>query len=137
MKQLTITLNPCTELKNERYNGGWTKSVTGLDETKKNGYSILGDFQNNNANDIYNIGGLYLDCDIHGSKKSPKKYYVLFTVLSDGTIVTIDTAADGVDWALNLRPAIKKFLNGTKTINPFDGFSDEEILAEAKKRGLI
>ena len=27
-----------------RYNGGWAKTVTGLDKSRTNGYSILGDF---------------------------------------------------------------------------------------------
>ena len=26
-----------------RYNGGWAKSVTGVDRTKTNGYSIVGE----------------------------------------------------------------------------------------------
>ena len=131
----TIMINPCRLLKNERTSGGWTKSITSLDETKTSGHSLVGEFTRNNASDNYLIGGLYVDCDITSKKRN--KYYTLFTVSSDGSVEKLGMSIDGPDWAIDLWPAIKEFFNEAKTINPFDGFSDEEILAEAKKRGLI
>ena len=53
----------------ERYNGGWTKTVTGLDKQITNGYSILGEFKPQKK-DWYCEGGLYLDKGIGGSRKN-------------------------------------------------------------------
>ena len=55
----------------DRYNGGWTKSVIGLDKMQTNGYSIKGNFINGDINRLRNWNdGLYLDCDIRGSRKN-------------------------------------------------------------------
>lgn len=67
-----------------KYMSGWLKTVDGLDKTRNNGYSIVGDFVK--AGDFkqnYNPG-LYLDCSKEGSRKNQKWNYHLFRVDEDG-----------------------------------------------------
>jgi hypothetical protein len=68
-----------------RYNGGWTKRVTGIDKTKTNGYSILGDFTKTGPQ-YYDVNELYLDCGVGGSRKNQKNEYTLFTLSEKGDI---------------------------------------------------
>lgn len=89
-----------------RYNGGWTKKVTGIDKTKLNGFSILGDFIN--GLQYYEVGGLYLDCGIGGSRKNQKNEYVLFTLNESGDINVIlkvekwSWSSKNNDWAIQM-----------------------------------
>ena len=60
-----------------RAQGGWLKTVTKLDKTVKNGYSLVGDFVNaGDFEDDYSEG-LYLDCNKEGSGKKPQTDYRL------------------------------------------------------------
>ena len=63
--------------KNFRYNGGWTKTVTSLDKTVATGYSIEGNFVTVGDFKEFYEDGLYLDCDIQGSRKHQDKNYRL------------------------------------------------------------
>jgi hypothetical protein len=93
-----------------RYNGGWCKTVTSLDKTKNNGYSIIGDFVKAELLQVQKPG-LYLDCDIDGSRNHQKKNYTLFRY--DGVNVEIITILEngGADWAIQLWPAIENALD--------------------------
>jgi len=92
----------------ERYNGGWCKSVTGLDKSKTNGYSIVGDFMSK-RNEWYVVGNLYLDCGIGGSRKNQQKYYTLFTVNENANVIVIKEIDDTPSWATNLWDSIEKY----------------------------
>jgi len=87
-------------------NGGWIKTVTGLDKTKNNGYSIQGKFVEKTGLSLYQPG-LYLLCDVQGSRRNHKKNYVL--VRFDGKNVELikELPGGGRDWALRLWPAIE------------------------------
>lgn len=82
----------------QRYNGGWTKEVTGLDKTKTNGYSILGEFTETKKRDWYHTEKLYLDCGIGGSRRNPIKDYTLFRVVDEDNIDII-FETESRDWA--------------------------------------
>lgn len=119
-----------------RYNGGWLKKVTGLDKTRTNGYSILGEFV---KTPFYaNAGDLVLDCSIGGSRKHQVKAYHLCRVEEDGSLTMIEEVEHSREWAVNFWDAIEKNLPEAKgDDNPLAVFSDEEILAEARRRGLV
>jgi len=116
-----------------RYNGGWIKSVTGIDRSKNNGYSLTGDFTGKSG-DTYKVGELYLDCDIGGSRKRQVKTYTLFTVLKSGTVKVIAQVGDTRGWAIELWKPIEKFLGKPKETNPLAQYSVEELEAELKRR---
>lgn len=105
--------------RNWRYNGGWTKSVTGLDKAQTNGYSILGDFCPKGLSWVR--PGVYLDCNIGGSRVNQCKEYRVITVEPDGTL-NFWSGPDGKDvleeghrrpirdWAVRLWPLISQAL---------------------------
>lgn len=112
----------------DRYNGGWVKTITGLDKDYNNGYSLNGEFVANkrvkNVNLEKNI--LYLDCSIGGSRKHPEKDYHLFKLV-DGEIEIIQTIEDGqADWAVQLWENIEQELGLQKT-------KSQEIMDDVKK----
>jgi len=93
-----------------RYNGGWAKLVKGLDKSRTNGYSILGDFVDIDAPQYWKDGTIILDCDIHGSRKHPEKTYRLFQY-QDGKLSLLTFVGDTKDWAVKLWPAIEEALD--------------------------
>ena len=101
-------LNPILENTITRYNGGWTKRVEGLDKRLTDGYGIKGRFMDGDLNRllIWN-DGLYLDCDIRGSRKNQEKFYTLFSVENNKVTVLAETA--GKDWAVRLWVAIVNY----------------------------
>jgi len=92
-----------------RYNGGWAKTVKGLDKSKTNGYSILGDFVDIDAPQYWKEGTIILDCDIYGSRKHPEKTYRLFQY-QDGKLHLLTFVGDTKDWAVKLWPVIEEAL---------------------------
>lgn len=88
--------------------GGWTKSVTGLDKTVRNGYSIMGEFLPKEGLHNYKIGEMYLDCDIFRASK--QKRYTLFTLDKYGQVTKIDdTIKSDTTWATDLWSSIIKY----------------------------
>ena len=83
-----------------RYNGGWAKTVKGLDKSRTNGYSILGDFVNIDTPQYWKDGTIILDCDIYGSRKHPEKTYRLFKY-QDGKLSLLSQVGDTKDWESN------------------------------------
>lgn len=92
----------------ERYNGGWTKTVDGLNKESTNGFSILGEFKPNKT-DWYTEGKVYLDKGIGGSRKNQRCYYFLFTFDTEGNVIILKETT-GKNWAVNLWETIEKNL---------------------------
>lgn len=107
-----VLFNPANHF--ERYNGGWTKSVTSLNKEVTNGFSIIGDFMPKDKKEWYYTNCLYLDCGIGGSRKNQSKYYCLFIVLENGEFEIIATSK-GKDWATDLWEAIEAYLKKDNT----------------------
>jgi len=66
-----------------QYNGGWLKRITGLNIARTDLYSILGSYikgeTGTNREFTYDITpGLYLYCDIQGSRRQTYRNYILF-----------------------------------------------------------
>jgi hypothetical protein len=93
----------------ERYNGGWTKTVVKLDKSRDNGYSLVGDFVKRETTNAYQRIGLYLDCDIGGSRKNQRKYYTLFSIDAEGEATIHAAIEHSADWAIKLWPEIEKY----------------------------
>ena len=115
-----------------RYNGGWVKSVTGLDQTKTNGYSVIGKFQKSGVQ--WFDPGLYLDCSKGGSRKNQEIIHSLIMLKADGSIELLQQEMNNSSWAVALWDEIEKNLGGEKA-NPLAGFSTDELIAELKRRG--
>ena len=94
-----------------RYNGGWLKTVKGLDKSKNNGYSIIGEFVK--AGDYENNydEGLYLDCSKEGSRKNQKWNYHLLRFSKENGIEVLKTLPDaGRNWAVSFWEIIEQEL---------------------------
>lgn len=122
----------------DRYNGGWAKKITGIDRTKSNGYSLIGDFVDNGKSGTYRVteGCLYLDCDLQGSRKNLEKQFSLFFV-SDEKIMLLASVKenDTKTWAIDLWPAIDDFFARDQIpTNPLANISTEDLLAELARR---
>ena len=91
------------------YNGGWVKRVTGLDKSVQNGYSITGEFVEKSGKFIH-ADGLYLVCDVQGSRKKQEKNYILIR-LTDQKPEILKTVLDGErDWAIKFWDVIEENL---------------------------
>lgn len=92
----------------DRLHTCWRKRVTGLDKTKTNGYSLLGDFLKDGPQWL--PPGLYLASAWRGSVKNQKPYYTLYQLLSDGEVLTLAEVGPQKDWAVKLWPTIEAVL---------------------------
>jgi len=103
--------NAVAETEIDRYNGGWTKKIVGLDKTKTNGYSLVGNFVNKTTKkEYYSKGTLFLDCDIQGSRRHPERIYQLFYLNEDGKMEFLGQEK-GADYAVNFWDRIEKKLD--------------------------
>ena len=79
-----MLLNWCEEITNIdpsinfRATGGWVKTVTGLDKSVLNGFSLVGEFVKAGDYKTEFSDGLYLDCNKEGKKSNPKQDFRLF-----------------------------------------------------------
>lgn len=107
------------------YNGGWAKEIKSVNLDKKDGYCFIGDFVKKDLLMDVN-SGLYLVCDIKGTRKSHVKNYYFFWLNNDGTHDIILELLDAKeDWALHARDKIYDFL-----LNK----DERKILIERKER---
>ncbi len=115
--------------------GGWIKTITGLNKAQTNGFSLQGEFLNGPA--WIAPGTLILDCSKAGSRNYPVTTYHLIKVGGDGTgiLLQIEEIRRARDWAVRFWEKIEENLNQKE--NPLAGFSNDEILMEAQRRGLI
>lgn len=99
------------------YNGGWMKSITEIDRTKKNGYSLVGDFVEKEGLSLYDPG-VYLLCDVQGSRKHHRKNYVVVAFDGEKVGKVAELEDGGRDWALQLWDDIEKALAKFNEIDP-------------------
>ena len=86
-----------------RYNGGWIKTITGINKKYKNGYSLLGEFLPISSGNIdLEEDVVYLDCSIGGSRKNHEKNYTLFKLKDEEIIILQNIEDGGKDWATSL-----------------------------------
>lgn len=89
-----------------RQQGGWLKTITELDKTIKNGYSLVGDFVHAGDFEDNYSEGIYLDCNKEGTAKKPQVDYRVFR-FKDGKVRLLDMVIDADNgWAVQLWDAI-------------------------------
>lgn len=94
-----------------RYNGGWMKTVTGLDKSVKNGYSLIGEFVDAGRTKNDYEAGLYINCNIDGSRKNQHKIVQLIKLSEDGEITLLKEIKDGGrTWAVEFWELIEENL---------------------------
>ena len=117
MNKPIYTINLGEEAGASFYNGGWAKSITGIDKTKNNGYSLIGEFCPKNL--AGHTPGLYLVCDKSGSRKNVVDKYTLLSISPEGTVQILQTVTGksgytrgqtGSDWAVQLWEVIEVVL---------------------------
>lgn len=102
----------------------WIKQITGIDNTKKGGYSLIGSFVGNNQ---YQSDTVYIaKFERIESKKYTFNHYVLFTLTEDFesrikkivlNVVKHEAEKDRIcntklNWADELKSEVNKALNG-------------------------
>ena len=112
-----MLLNWCEEITNIdpsinfRSTGGWLKTVTGLDKSVLNGYSLVGEFVKSGDYKYEYSDGLYLDCNKEGKKSKPKQDFRLFR-LKHGKLTLLDQVYDGKkNWAVEFWDSVSEELN--------------------------
>ena len=120
-----------------RYNGGWLKNVTGLDKSKNDGFSILGNFVKGGNYKMDYSKGLYLDCSKGGSRKNQRWNYHLFKVDQDGFHLLQVMENGGRHWACEFWETIESELDSNPEVSSQDIVNmiyqqtgDEKILSE-------
>jgi len=116
-----------------RYNGGWIKKIDGIDKSKTNGYSLVGEFVK--AGIQWMTPGVYLDCSKGGSRKNVRYVYTVFVLKEDGTVTAynddqIAVEGRGGDWAVRLWPVIGRALEKAR------GEDDKLAILLARKAEL-
>ena len=126
----------------------WHKHVTAVDKSKDNGYAFEGEFLNDGEHDLP-VGAIVISKDPNPSRRDPYGAIArCMRVEPDGTLTTTNRQEskswlDGQDWNeefLSFRDHVAEQLavsQGQPAPNPLAGFTDEEIVAEAKRRGLM
>lgn len=128
-------INILEKINASKYNGGWTKTITGLDKTKNNGYSLKGEFVTVHKGLNQLPDGLYLDNGKDGSRKNQTNNYTLFYIKGDEIEIIKKIEDGGRDWALRLWDSIGEYFDrGEESL--LVKFSDEEIIEEITKRGF-
>jgi hypothetical protein len=113
------------------YNGGWVKTVTAVDKSQSNGYCFEGDFVSGATDGLTEVGdGLYIVCDVQGSRKHHRKHYAVYEVQGDEVMQVLDWV-QGRDWALQIRDRVAELL--AETVQPAELTADEAALVEQLK----
>ena len=121
-----MLLNWCEEITNIdpsinfRATGGWVKTVTGLDKSVLNGYSLVGEFVKAGDYKTEFSDGLYLDFNKEGKKSKPKQDFRLFR-LKNGKLTLIDEVYDAKkNWAVELWDSVSEEIDPNYRENEVD-----------------
>lgn len=128
-----------------RYNGGWLKTVTGLDKSLTNGFSIEGHFVKSGDFKMDYSHGLYLDCSKDGSRKNQVWNYHLFRVDDDGFHLLQTVEDGGRNWACDFWELIdeemdsgygySRRVNSQSVVNMiYERTTDKEIIREVVEK---
>lgn len=112
----------------------WRKKLDGVDREKTNGYAFQGEWLPVGRLTELEVGDLVLIYDEAGSVRRHHPFVEICRVRADGDLEKV-AEAEGWDWALKLRDVAAELLGEER--KPLAEISDDEILAEARRRGLI
>jgi len=138
--QQTVRIRPQVGTASGRRQG-WIKHVVQVDESRPNGYAFDGDFLRAGRETDLPVGAILIRVDPCGSVKNGWKEGHVLRLEADGELTELTD--DGLNWYddfLTIRDTVTEALaqNAEQSANnPLAGYSDDAILAEARKRGLI
>jgi len=118
----------------------WAKLLSNVDQSKTNGYAFEGEFLRFDRKYELEIGTIVLCYGESGSAKYHYPEVRLCILTEDGWKELF--YRDNLDkaWALDVRDEIARLMDEAKGLeppNPLAACSDEELLDEVKRRGLI
>ncbi len=125
-------------------NKSWRKLLTQVDKTKTNGYAFIGDWLRAGERAELEVGSFILCYDEAGSMRNWCPVVRLFKVGVENDLEEVfhwEGKTHERNWALAVRDDIAAILaeaQGQKPEgggNPLTRFSDEELIAELKRRG--
>ena len=123
-------------IKSEHYSGNrksWYKAVESVDQTKGNGYAFSGGFVSVNQEVEYPEGTIIIECQPTGSVNHGGKMGVIHKVTAEG-LESLEEYDYNREF-LSFRDAVAELI--ATPVNPLAEFTDDDILTEAKRRGLI
>lgn len=119
----------------------WAKVVQTVDETKSSGWAFEGEFIATGGIQDVAVGSVLLVYGEKGSRANPRPQASVYTVNADATLSHHADAGGGA-WARTLRDTVAELLsNDLRT--PWEAtldlsiVPDEELLGEARRRGLL
>jgi hypothetical protein len=123
----------------------WAKTLTGIDVTKTNGYAFAGDWVRRGERAELPVGSLVMLYDEPGSVKNWYPLVRVMRVEEDGTlheVLSYEGEVGERSWALAVRDKTAAILAEAQGQEPEEGnplasFSDEELIAELKRRGAL
>ena len=111
----------------------WCKHITSVDTSKSNGYAFDGSFLKNNVLTELPEGSVIVQVYPCGSVKNGYQRGRLFRIEGEELVEHIDE--DWRDSFLLIRDKAEELL-GNQPASPLAGFSDEDLIAEIKRRGI-
>lgn len=136
-KHVIVNFAHFLESKDVYYNGGWVKKIDSINKELQNGYCFEGDFVRKSGLVEVQIG-IYLICDIQGSRKNQKKYYYFGRLQENGEFEVIKKVT-GIDWVLKVRDMLLELPEFKEQKEFFDPISYWENLDlnEGQRQALI
>lgn len=117
----------------------WAKVVTDVDETKSSGWAFEGEFIATGGIQDVPVGAVVLVYGEKGSRGNPRPVVALYTVNPDSTL-SLEVETAGKAWARTLRDRVVELLSDSppppSAMIEWSLVSDEELLAEVRRRGL-
>lgn len=119
----------------------WAKVVQSVDESKSSGWAFVGEFIATGGIQDVAAGSVVLVYGERGSRANPRPLAAVYTVNADSTL-SHHAEASGRAWARTLRDTVVELLSEdlTPTWTEMVDLSlvpDEDLLAEARRRGLL
>lgn len=119
----------------------WAKVVVSVDESKSSGWAFVGEFIATGGIQDVAAGSVVLVYGEKGSRANPRPMASLYTVNADTTL-THHADANGRAWARTLRDEVADLLSTDLTpawyeVVDLSLVPDDELLAEARRRGLL
>ena len=114
-----------------RKEGGWAKTVTGIDRNYTDKHSLIGDIIYNSESGEYIIfeGNLYFDCDIIYNTK----FFRLFLIENEEIKILSETTTNSFNDIPILWPVIQDCLKWD-ILNPLDKFNMQQLKKEIDRR---
>lgn len=113
---------------------GWYKHVTAVDATLTNGWALVGEILNPGLHDVP-VGAIMVRWYPTGSVKHTYHRADILRAEADGSLTTVGEEMDWNEAFLAIRDRVAELIDAPKP-NPLATYTDDELLAECRSRGL-